>query len=100
MGYIIQYQPEDDKRYPKIRKLVPIPGKTVLCVGILLAVLVSAFCWRNEIGDLLIPGDPYITKTAIQNAVEGMREGESIVETAMVFCQEIVLNGSTKLSQD
>lgn len=91
MAYKIQYTPEDNTRYPKLKKQKPIPWKRWLfAIAILAAVL-----WVRQKGvpDFLIPGDPEVTTVATKNMITNLQEGAKVNEAVTVFCKEI-LNGA------
>ena len=90
MGYRICYIPEDSGRYPKVKKRRHIRWDKV-CIWVLL--LVAAFWMKvNGVPDFLIPGDPEITKQAVDIMLTEMKQGESIEDVVLVFCESI-LNG-------
>jgi len=88
MAYKIQYTPEDNVRYPLYKTRSPIKwGRGIAAAAILLAGL-----WFNRHGvpDVLIPGDPQITKTAAAELIRHMREGAPVEEAVTTFCRQIL----------
>ena len=73
------------------------PGKhslrTSLAAGILLIVLVGTLRFTG-IGTMLwqklIPGDPEVTTAAFQNMTEYLRNGRSISDAVVVFCETVI----------
>lgn len=92
MGYTVHYQPEENRRYPGVRKPKTISGKKILISTLLVLLLIAVWVWAEPIGNFLLPGNPQVTKTAINNMVEGMQEGTSLADAITVFCQEIITN--------
>ena len=91
MAYKIQYTPEDNARYPKMKNSKTIPWKRWLfAIAIFAAVL-----WVREKGvpDFIIPGDPEVTTAATKNMISNLQEGAKVNEAVTVFCKEI-LNGA------
>ena len=88
MAYKIQYTPEDNARYPKLKKSKPILWKRWLfAAGILAGIL-----WIRQKGipDFLIPGDPVVTTAAAKNMISNLQQGTSVNEAVTVFCKEIL----------
>lgn len=88
MAYQIQYTPEDNNRYPPVKhRRQWKQGRTLLVVALLLGVI----CLRvYGIPDWLIPGDPQVTKTAAENLLGNIREGDEVQTAIMTFCKEVV----------
>lgn len=57
----------------------------------------SAVCMipqvRAALRDLLLPGDPEVTATALERLVEAVSEGEAIQTALTEFCREIIDHG-------
>lgn len=88
MAYKIQYNPEDNNRYPKCKNVRPIRWKRwIFAVCIFGAVL-----WLRQRGipDFLIPGDPEVTTAAAENMVANLQQGSTVNEAVTVFCREIL----------
>lgn len=43
--------------------------------------------------DILIPGDAAVTKAAMSNMVNNIREGEQVVDAFAAFCQTVLQGG-------
>lgn len=60
-------------------------------------LLFSAACMipqvRAALLDLLLPGDPEVTATALERLVEAVSEGEAIQTALTDFCREIIDHG-------
>ena len=73
------------------------PGKhslrTGLTAGIILIALMGVLRFTG-IGTMLwqkmIPGDPEITTAAFENMTEYLRNGRSISDAVVVFCQTVI----------
>ena len=90
MSYKISYTPEDTKRYPLMRKRKPFPW--LKCVTVIFVIAAALWVKKQDIPEFLIPGDPDITKSAVQTMVSEVREGESLEDAVFVFCKEILDN--------
>lgn len=91
MAYIIEYSPQDAKRYPKIKESKPIQiGRWLFP-----ALLVAAVLWMRLYGvpDFLIPGEPEQTKTAAAEMVNNLQKGAALDDAVTAFCQDII-NGA------
>lgn len=88
VSYIIQYTPEDIRRYPQRKKIGKIKWGKVL----LLLCMILAGIWMRVKGipDFLIPGDPDVTKSAAKTMVESIQYGDTFNDAVTVFCKEIL----------
>ena len=57
---------------------------------ILLLCLLVLLIAYNGLPDYLIPGDPYITRTAAVEMVSNMKNGASVKDAVFVFCKQIL----------
>ena len=88
MAYKIQYNPENNSRYPNLPKSKPLHWKPLLfLLGVLAAIL---WLRQNGIPDFVIPGDPEITTAAAKNMILNLQEGTSVNEAVTVFCHDII----------
>lgn len=88
MSYMIQYSPQDAKRYPQNKKNCHIKfGKWVLPTLIIAAVL-----WMrlNGVPDFLVPGEPEQTKAAAADMMKSLRQGVNFKDAVTAFCQDII----------
>ena len=87
MSYYLQYEPNLRKRYPTIadkrRRIVRI-------LVFFTALAVTGVIFRNHIADFLIPGDPDITVPAFAEMVDKIGAGESVGESFIEFCRQII----------
>lgn len=93
MAYRIDYGSGSNQRKP-LRKNIPAPViKTALFV---LALVAGAMAMKvvglSWVRDVLLPGDPEITATALQNMTDNLRSGESLLDAVTTFCREIIAN--------
>ena len=91
MAYRIVYS-DGSVRQGK-RKLRPgaVLGYTAVCLA-LWGVLTVKF-WpegREALAQMLLPGDPAVTRQALVHMAANLRSGEAIGDAIMVFCREIV----------
>lgn len=88
MAYKVQYTPQDDYRYPSVKRQV---GRRRGRAGLLLLVgLLVVLILCNGLPDFLIPGDPHITKTAASEMVISMKSGTPVKDAVFVFCRQII----------
>ena len=88
MSYQIQYSPQMQRKYPTRKPSRKIHWNRWIVVIFLLAA--GFWTKTNGIPDILIPGNPEITRLAASNLVENLREGERVEEAFAVFCQQIL----------
>ena len=90
MGYRIDYTTGQAQR----EKLSVLPKKAVAKVsGILGTLLVLAMIFGlcgEQIKNFLLPGDPVVTETALQEMAVDIREGEDFRDAFAAFCQKII----------
>ena len=91
MSYSIRYSPHQTAKYQKKEKLRL--RRFFLAVIILAACLTPIAVFRNEILDMITPGNPEVTRRAAQNMVEALREGESVNDAVTAFCLEVIRDG-------
>ena len=89
MSYKICYTPEDTKRYPQTK-----PKRVPWLKILMIVFVITAVVWLKEQGipDILIPGDPDITRNAVRTMVSEVQDGESLEDAVFVFCKEILDN--------
>lgn len=91
MSYSIRY---DSVRCPK-NKQSSSAGKIVitliLCVCIVGAIALKSLGlpWIRQV---LLPGDPEVTASALEHLVEDLRGGDRLWNAVTAFCREIVDN--------
>lgn len=91
MAYRINYDSGGKHRIPIRRYFTAATVKTGLIILVLVAAaLTIKFYGLNWVKEVLLPGDPKVTETALHNMTEGLQNGESILEAVTTFCQEIV----------
>ena len=89
MAYRIDYgssgEPEKIFDTRKKRKLIwPV---ACICTILLLGLLYPR---KEFLEQLLIPGDPQITKEAAKGLIADLRAGEGIGDSLQAFCMEII----------
>ena len=90
MGFSVQYGPDGSFEREWKRKLQKKRRKGFGIAAII--VLLSAVLFlqkRQNLDELLIPGNPEVTKAAYMQFSEDLREGDSFREAITTFCQEI-----------
>ena len=91
MSYCVEYNPELSKRYPVTEKKNRNPTKIVLTL-MTLAVAVYVLL-RSGVGQYLIPKDPGVTSEAFSALVEHVQAGDTVRESLLRFCEEIITGG-------
>lgn len=93
MGYRIEYGSQGELRKPLKRKYPYAAIATVACV---LALVAGAITLKHTgltfVQELLLPGDPAVTASALENMVDNIKDGDSITDAITAFCQEIIDN--------
>lgn len=93
MAYRIDYGTAGNHRKTLHRQLPKSLIKTSLLVLALIAgavtVKVVGLTW---VRDVLLPGDPEVTASALQNMTDGLRNGDSLLDAVTAFCREIIAN--------
>ena len=77
MGYRIEYGPRKGHR-----KVFLIRAAAIL--------LTALFLPRHVLEELLLPGDPQVTKEALGQLLLGLRQGAAPGQAVTVFCQSIL----------
>lgn len=90
MAYRIDYSTGQPKRQKlsALNKTAATKVSGIIAAFLLLAVLVSL--GGEQIKDFLLPGDPEITETALQEMAVDIREGEGFRDAFTAFCQKII----------
>ena len=83
MGYRIQYGPKKER--PFRRKLAYL-GLCIFAVAFTIRILGL----HEQVGKLLIPGDPAVTAAAWERLISSIRSGGQLSDGIYVFCQEII----------
>ena len=93
MSYLIQYSPQDNKKYPPKRNKKK-PEKAVLAMILALIICLTGIVRRKQQDAFawLIPGNPDITLQAFENLIVDVKAGEPMKEAVTVFCQEVIAN--------
>lgn len=85
MGYQIQYDSTIVKNVFDEKK-----SKNKRVYWLLLATLLIVGLFVFDGKDWFIPGDPEVTKAAVQEFQEDLKEGKNIGQAFSAFCKEIV----------
>lgn len=93
LGYTIQYGSSGKaesawnsgrRKYKK--RITAVVLLAVLCAGLLLSG------GAEKLKNLIIPGDPEVTKAAFAQFTEDIRQGERVGDAITAFCREIIDN--------
>jgi len=85
MGYRIVYG-RNKRRFRQLKKR----GKTLMLSIVVCVVLIIAGYFGGA--KLLLPGDPDVSATALENMVDSVQGGEKISDAIVAFCREIIAN--------
>ena len=91
MAYRITYGEEPPHPYyqPSYRNRI-IPMSVAF---FLLFLLLTGTFWpegRATLENLLLPGDPQVTKLALVNMIDDLKEGEAPGDALVTFCREVI----------
>lgn len=95
MGYRILYGETVKKEVltetTKNRKpLIGVIAGVIMCCVFTFIISKNA----DKLVDFILPGNKEVTKNAISTFAEGLREGESVSNAFVAFCQEIIDNAN------
>lgn len=86
MGYRIVYGRKERKR------ISPKKIGAIFAVMIVVAILMLPSS-RAVVAEILLPGDPEVTASALQTLVSDLGEGQGIGDAVTAFCHEIIAGG-------
>lgn len=94
MGYRITYDGTGGVR----TKTFYQPKRLPCLIGafLILFLLLTCAFWpegKDQIKQILIPGDPDITQQAVSDLIVDLQNGESISDSVTAFCREIISHG-------
>ena len=92
MAYKIQYEKSETYRYPQSKQKPRFPKRKIYLA--LLALAAVLWVRMKGIPDVLIPGDPQVTRMAVETMVENLQGGVSVGDAVTAFCKEI-MNGES-----
>lgn len=93
MGYRIQYNPEENKKYPsKLTSDVRQRWLIGIAIAVMLTLGLAGLNKGQTLKTWLLPGDPEVTEAALSSMVENIRSGESVEDAVTAFCLEIMEN--------
>lgn len=90
MAYIMEYEMNTPVTYTtkKVRKRQRGNPRQLVVLGLIIALI--ALCTMT---DVLVPGDAEVTKTAMNQLLSNVRNGEQVVDAFAVFCQTVLQGG-------
>lgn len=91
MAYTVRYtQPGSMER----NKIPASEGRRKILIAVLLAVLMLFGTGRllsdSKVQELLIPGDPAVTKQAFTEMTQSIRDGQPVDDAIVAFCRQII----------
>ena len=88
MAYKILYSKEMSYRYPQQRQKNKIKAGPIW----LILFVAAAALWIRLYGipDLIIPGNPDVTRTAASDLIDNVQTGMQIADAITVFCEQII----------
>lgn len=95
MGYMIQYDPERNERYPST---VVVTGKKVLRKVLVILVMVvllgTAILYRDDLIRCFLPGDGEVATLALEELIRDFQTGTPLGEAITTFCREIIASAA------
>ena len=88
MAYKIQYTPQDNSRYPMVTRRREI--KWGRLVAVIVVAVATLWLINNGVPEILIPGDPQVTKAAAATMIGSMKSGSSMDDAILTFCRQII----------
>lgn len=94
MGYRIDYGP-----VKKVRGLEKRTSRLAALTGLFFLLFVITVCcfWPEGVAELrqiLLPGDPAVTTSAMEELADSLRTGEEIFDSLRTFCARILEGAS------
>lgn len=97
MGYLIRYNPEQNKRYPiKLRKRSSPKRIAVITMICLILLGLMRMIRSDSLKAWLMPGDGQITETAFNLMITDIKEGKGFGDAVTTFCLEILEHAKDK----
>lgn len=94
MSYMIHYGPSGNIEAAWQKKLMKHRAKTMTAIiAAVCCILLVLTVDIQQLKELLIPGDPAVTKEAFVQFTEDVRQGESVTDAITAFCREIIEYG-------
>lgn len=90
MGYMIQYNPEENKRYPSRVSVRSKKVWRIIFIAVCAALVILAAKHKSALRRWLLPGDPTVTEAAINGLVTDIRDGATGGEAIAAFYREII----------
>ena len=93
MSYYVEYNPELHMKYPSVGNGNNKMKRFKILFALM--ILIGGGCYfRNEIIDIIVPGDNAVTVSAVSSLVENVKAGEPVYESLVTFCEEIIVNAA------
>ena len=90
MAYKMEYGMKAPVVYSTVHVQKKQRSKPKLWIIISVCIALITVCAAT---DILIPGDAAVTKAAMSNMVNNIREGEQVVDAFAAFCQTVLQGG-------
>lgn len=90
MAYKMEYGMKTPVVYSTVHVQKKQRRKPKLWIIISVCIALITVCATT---DILIPGDAAVTKAAMSNMVNNIREGEQVVDAFAAFCQTVLQGG-------
>ncbi len=88
MGYKIIYPQIGKRNRSKYQKPLQFSKKSIV-FGAIFVLMVILTIWQGGLLWLL-PGDPEVTRNALQTMIDSLSDGETLGEAVATFCREVV----------
>lgn len=91
MGYSIQYGADSHVETAWKRKAGRKYRRYLMVFAVFVTAAIFAFSGgKKGLEDMLIPGNPEVTKAAFSQLADDLREGNPLKEALVTFCREII----------
>lgn len=95
MGYMIQYNPEDNRRYLNSTSLAIKRVVTGVLVFAMLMLCIMAARYKDAWLPFLLPGNGHVTQAAFSDLFSDIRDGSYSAESVAAFYKQILTDGQT-----
>lgn len=90
MGYLIRYDIRGFAKKKRRRDRVSRKKIAKFCFGAVLACVLVLGIISGKFKSVIYPGDTTVTKAAVNQMIEDIKEGESVAEALATFCKDVI----------
>lgn len=92
MAYVIRYQKNGKKKYPRRNLRLGDQIPIVFCLCAILTVVAISVAYGSLYW--LVPGDPDVTVPAFCEFMDAISQGDPFGDAVSAFCREVILGGT------